>query len=192
MRTISFTIALAALSGCAAPRALVAPADPPAALMPSAAAPASFSARSLAQPMAVLPPPGASVAILPPGAFLSWNPVDDAAVTAYYVYWGTASRAYDHVQAFVGTSAAVALPDAGREYFFAVTAVDEQGDESSFSAEATYTAFMVLALTFPDPGTSLQSSPDLATWAPRDARLSAGVWRVVATNGPAEFYRTQE
>jgi hypothetical protein len=76
-------------------------------------------------------------------AYLSWTPVVSA--THYHVYHGTESRwapsfegyAYS-VDAGQATTLAVdSLVQAGNLHYFAVTALDEQGDQSLYSAEAT-------------------------------------------------------
>lgn len=75
-------------------------------------------------------------------ATLSWTPPDSANVTGYRVYYGTASRSYLQARG-MGLSAGNAtthvvtgLPG-GYRYFFAVTAVGANDEESDFSNEAS-------------------------------------------------------
>ena len=74
-------------------------------------------------------------------ATVAWDPSSTTNVTAYNVYYGTRSGHYTNsftVDAFT-TSAPISGLEAGTTYFIAVTAVDDLGDESGFSAE-TYIA----------------------------------------------------
>lgn len=75
-------------------------------------------------------------------ATLSWSPPDSANVTGYRVYYGTASRSYLQARGkglSVGnatTHVVTGLPG-GYRYFFAVTAVGANDEESDFSNEAS-------------------------------------------------------
>jgi len=79
-----------------------------------------------------------STAALGGQASLSWNPSADQSVAGYYVYYGTASRNYSNRQN-VGraTSYTASNLTNGARYYFAVTAYNEAGQESSFSNEAS-------------------------------------------------------
>jgi fibronectin type 3 domain-containing protein len=73
---------------------------------------------------------------------LSWTASPDANVTGYRVYYGTASGKY--TQAYgsgiaIGntTSFAVNSLQSGTTYYFAVTAIDNAGNESAYSNEGT-------------------------------------------------------
>jgi hypothetical protein len=57
-------------------------------------------------------------------------------VTGYKVYWGRTSRIYEQVQN-TGNTAQAVLPNLtpGTPYFCAVTAYNDQGQESAFSTE---------------------------------------------------------
>jgi hypothetical protein len=71
-------------------------------------------------------------------ANLAWSASTEPSVIAYRVYYGTQSRTYQQ-PASVGNATLfnVAGLEAGRLYYFAVTAVDAAGNESAFSNEAT-------------------------------------------------------
>lgn len=75
-------------------------------------------------------------------ATLSWG-APAASVTGYRVYYGAGSRNYNQALGsgeFVATSTYVVTGlQSGRTYYFAVTAVDAAGAESSFSNEASKT-----------------------------------------------------
>jgi hypothetical protein len=62
-------------------------------------------------------------------------------VVGYRVYWGTASRTYGTSAPANGgnTSYIVGGLPSKKTYYFAVTALDNAGNESAFSAEATKT-----------------------------------------------------
>lgn len=80
-----------------------------------------------------------STAALGGQASLSWNPSADQSVAGYYVGpSGTASRNYSNRQN-VGraTSYTASNLTNGARYYFAVTAYNEAGQESSFSNEAS-------------------------------------------------------
>jgi fibronectin type 3 domain-containing protein len=62
-------------------------------------------------------------------------------VSGYRIYYGTASRSYDQAkgsgQFVTNTTATVPNLEGGTTYYFAVTAVDASGTESTYSGEAT-------------------------------------------------------
>jgi uncharacterized protein len=68
---------------------------------------------------------------------LTWEPNSEPDLSHYVVYWGTGSRAYTANSGNIGlvTMRKVQLPDDGKVYYFAVTAVDKAGLESDFSNE---------------------------------------------------------
>jgi fibronectin type 3 domain-containing protein len=73
-------------------------------------------------------------------ATLQWSASSDSRVVGYRVYWGTTSRGYQQsLAAGAGTSYLVPNLPSGRTYYFAVTAYDNNGNESEFSAEASKT-----------------------------------------------------
>ncbi len=67
---------------------------------------------------------------------LSWIPTDTNA-TAYNVYIGTNSGCYFTSNAANGTNAVITLTNEA-QYFFAVTALDANGDESPVSDEIQF------------------------------------------------------
>jgi hypothetical protein len=75
---------------------------------------------------------------------LSWSATGDSRVAGYRVYWGTAPRTYNQalgsgLGAGTSTSYTVGNLPSGRTYYFAVTAYDAAGNESTFSSEASKT-----------------------------------------------------
>jgi hypothetical protein len=70
---------------------------------------------------------------------LTWNYSTSPNVVAYKVYFGTESGNYPNSTIF-GVVSDVIIPGLapGTTYYFAVTAIDTNGDESAFSTEAAY------------------------------------------------------
>jgi len=73
---------------------------------------------------------------------LAWNAVTGSTVSGYRVYYGTTSGKYQQslgAGTWVGNATSFNLTGllTGATYFFAVTAVDSQGNESAFSNEAS-------------------------------------------------------
>ena len=71
---------------------------------------------------------------------LAWNPVTDATVAGYKVYYGSASGNYTNVTS-VGnvTNATISGLTEGATYYFASTTLDTSGLESVYSSELSYT-----------------------------------------------------
>jgi len=73
---------------------------------------------------------------------LEWSPNSEPDLAGYTVYYGAGSRDYSSTVA-VGNYTSCAVSDSGfqegQTYYFAVTAYDESGNESSFSEEVTHT-----------------------------------------------------
>ena len=68
---------------------------------------------------------------------LSWDNNTEPDLAGYIVYYGTSSRSYmEYFDAGLTTSVDVVDLTAATPYFFAVTAYDTSGNESSFSSEA--------------------------------------------------------
>lgn len=69
----------------------------------------------------------------------NWNPSPDAAVAGYKIHYGTASGEYSTI-ADMGDVTSTALPGfvIGTTYYFAITAYDEDGEESAPSGEISY------------------------------------------------------
>ena len=73
---------------------------------------------------------------------LAWNPSVDTNIAGYKIYAGTASRDYsitNVVAPATSTTTTITGLVEGQTYYFAATTYDGAGDESVFSAEATYT-----------------------------------------------------
>ena len=72
------------------------------------------------------------------GVVVSWDPNTEADLMGYKIYYGTASRSYDHI-IDVGKVVEYSidnLPE-GKTYYFAVTAYDTAFNESDFSEEVS-------------------------------------------------------
>ncbi len=71
---------------------------------------------------------------------LAWNPVSNANVASYKVYYGSASRNYTNVTS-VGnvTNATISGLTDGATYYFATTILSTSGLESGYSSELSYT-----------------------------------------------------
>jgi hypothetical protein len=88
---------------------------------------------------------------------ITWNSNTEPDIAGYKIYFGTAPRNYDHsIDVNRITEYAIsALPDTGL-YYFAVTAYDLTGNESSYSEEVTVyirqpRLFYGLQQNFPNP-----------------------------------------
>jgi hypothetical protein len=70
---------------------------------------------------------------------LAWNPSSGSGITNYNLYYGVISGVYTN-QTPVGnvTNATIGLPARGVRYYFAATAVNDQGLESVYSAEINW------------------------------------------------------
>ena len=72
---------------------------------------------------------------------LAWDANTELDVAGYRLYYGTASRSYDHsIDVQNVTTNAVGDLQEGTTYFFAVSAYNTSGLESDFSNEVSYTA----------------------------------------------------
>lgn len=109
-----------------------------------APAPAPVETPSPAPAPAPAPAPVESPAPAPAPATtaaLTWA-VASTDTVAYKVYYGTASRSYlqalgSGIDVAAATSYTATGLETGRTYYFAVTAVDAAGNESSYSAEVS-------------------------------------------------------
>lgn len=128
----------------------------------------------------VLPPAAATIAFLPVTVNLIWNP-DENEVAGYNLYYGPESRTYLNSVGTSDTNAVLNLRPL-QVYFFAVTAVSQDGTESDFSEEIIYQpAPQLIQLHFPEPTSGIQFSTDLVNWADLpDARQTNGDWFVNA------------
>src|SRR4030095_8326562 len=68
---------------------------------------------------------------------LTWDPNTEPDIAGYKVYWGTSSRVYDQFSDVSQTTASVSDLTVGVRYYFAVTAYDSSGLESSYSKEVS-------------------------------------------------------
>ncbi len=71
---------------------------------------------------------------------LAWNPVTNANVAGYNIYYGSVSQTYTNVTP-VGnvTNATISGFVAGATYYFAATTLSTSGQESAYSSEVSYT-----------------------------------------------------
>ena len=70
---------------------------------------------------------------------LEWDPNVDRDLAGYIIYYGTASRNYQYdVDLGDRTSCTISGLVEGKQYYFAVTAYDEEGNESAYSREVAY------------------------------------------------------
>ena len=86
---------------------------------------------------------------------LGWNPSPSPGVVGCRLYYGTASGEYtDIVEIGNETTVTVSGLAVGITYFFAITAVDGDGDESDFSDEISYQQALPVA-----PAVQMQIQP---------------------------------
>lgn len=111
-------------------------------------------------------------------ASLEWDRESATNVIGYKVYWGLASRSYDHV-IDANDDTIIPLPalTPGTTNFFAVTAYDLDGLESDFSEEVSY------AEPFPFVTFIVQNSLDLTNWTDTTNQFR------VPMNQPLGFFR---
>lgn len=90
--------------------------------------------------LALLLSPVQALSVTGNGVTLAWDRSPDSSVTGYRIYYGAASGNYTNSVA-VGNATTNVLQGltGGVTYFFAVTAYDASGLESSFSNETSYT-----------------------------------------------------
>lgn len=140
---------------------------------------------------------------------LQWTPNTDPSVSGYNVYYGNQSRNYTNSFS-VGnmTNAAVHGLVEGQNYFFAVTAYDDIGDESDYSDESVYVVPGFLTLTpGANPGDPLRLQFPVASgrWyelqTSNDLRSWSTIWQVTGvqnnwvefdaptTTGKSQFFR---
>jgi len=72
---------------------------------------------------------------------LEWEPVEEAYVEGYNLYYGDSTRNYD-VSVTMGnwTSVTIANLEDGRTYYFSVTSYGDDGKESDFSNEVSWSS----------------------------------------------------
>jgi hypothetical protein len=86
----------------------------------------------------------------------------DSVFVSYNVYYGTASHNYDN-QVAVGNTNVATIPGLadGVTYYFAVVGVDDNGDESAYSDEVSFTTAMPVTTTIATPvATTLTPVPE--------------------------------
>ncbi len=115
-----------------------------------------------------------STAVFAGDATLTWSANTESDLAGYRVYFGTASRAYGPSINVGKTTSHTLTGLANQTYFFAVTAYDTAGNESSFSAEVTKT------LTTPDTVAPVISSINAGSITGNSAVITWG------TNEPTD------
>lgn len=98
---------------------------------------------------------------------LTWTSSPSPNIVAYQVYFGTQSGVYLNSVMFADVSDVV-LPglNAGQTYFFAVAAIDEDGNESALSSEASYTVPAPTSITLQAQATTAASQAVAVSWTP--------------------------
>jgi len=151
-----------------------------------------------------------------PSVTLAWNPSPDPSVVSYKVYYGVASHTYTQVvDAGKSTNATLSGLVAGVTYYFAVTAYNSLGLESSYSNEVGYTvpantlnprlqiritAGRQAALTgtgTPGHTYEIRATTNLRTWTVIGLATAGtnGIFQFIdsaASNLPARFYRARD
>ena len=148
---------------------------------------------------------------------LAWNPSPSPEIVHCNLYYGTASGEYTDI-IVVGNVASVTISNLvpGVTYYFAITAVNAEGQESDFSNEASYrqeptqvqsvqlqihssaNGSMTLHLTGPPSHTcEIEATEDFTTWTViGTVTLNAGgaldFIDPDAANFPQRFYRTRD
>jgi fibronectin type 3 domain-containing protein len=104
-----------------------------------------------------------SVPIFSESVTLSWDPNSESNLAGYRVYYGTSSRTYgSSIDAGMATTFAVTGLGLGT-YYFAVTAYNSSGEESTFSNEVAKAFQPVPGTPKPDPPAITISRPPLIT-----------------------------
>lgn len=114
---------------------------------------------------------------------LGWNPSSDTNVAGYNIYYGTASGDYASEVA-VGNVSVITISNltCGTTYYFAATAVDSTGDESSFSNEATFIVPGILTLsagTNPGDPMLIQFPAEPSHWYEVQASVDLQSWTTI-------------
>lgn len=75
-----------------------------------------------------------------PAVELAWSPNTETNLTGYRLYWGTNSGRYttNRPLPLLPTSVTASNPLPGQTFYFALTALNNLGQESDFSSEASY------------------------------------------------------
>lgn len=142
---------------------------------------------------------------------LVWEPSPEETVSGYRIYYGLEARTYlGFVETDEGFSAHITGLEDGATYYFAATAVTEDGSESDYSNEVQWTTpappqptfglssvgpELAVLVGYGAPGGTyeIEWSPDLMTWASLEVFVvpESGSFTVEHRNPPAEacFYR---
>ena len=99
---------------------------------------------------------------------LGWDASPDTSVTGYNLYYGTSSRTYAGYKPVSTTSTSLTNLTPGTTYYFAVTAKNGAGLESSYSSEVTYTE----PATANNPPTATAQSVSVTEDTPQAIALS--------------------
>jgi hypothetical protein len=137
-------------------------------------------------------------ALLPTKAYsvvVSWDPTPDSGVVAYRVYYGRSSREYlAPIEVGSVTKARVPGLTGGVKYFFAVTAVHWNGEESEYSEEITFIPGprLIRLAQVSDGSLMLTIHGVPGQWLNLEATADFKSWDVIATvqiepNGCVEF-----
>ena len=165
-------ICILLLAGCA-----VSPQSAPD-LNPAHARTVTKQSFAQAAPESVAAPNPATITLLPfASVVLDWTPdaTDDGCT--FNVYCGTESGVYSNLMNVADATATVSNLTALQTYYFAVTAVSQDGIEGGFSSEFVWTAPQWVLIHFPETTIAIQSSPDLVHWVDRpDAVPTNGDW----------------
>jgi len=129
---------------------------------------------------------------------LTWSPSPNTDVVAYKVYYGTESRNYSGSITFSDVSDVI-LPGlaGGVTYYFAVSAVNANAEESDLSNEADYTVPLPAPLVLQVQGASSYAQAVELTWNPSPDgdvyayNVSYGTQSGVYTNSTT-FYGTTD
>lgn len=121
---------------------------------------------------------------------------DDDPVAWFNLYYSCDPTNYNHVvKGITNKFCTLSNLTPGTTYYLAATAVDTMGEESDFSTQYVFVMPTTLEFGFAFDrsvtNVSVQSSTDLMTWQPSNARpRTNGLWRVdVDPAFPVEFYR---
>jgi len=119
---------------------------------------------------------------------LGWNPSAASDIAGYYIYQGGASLSYtDQIDVGNVTDATVSGLTAGITYYFAVSAYDAAGLESTLSSEISYTPSVSTTTSSPAIAVTAPSSGATYT-APATIALAATVTPKGHTISMVRFY----
>lgn len=175
-------------------------------------------ARVLLLCCALLHHPAQASSVTLPAAYnltLAWEPSPNPVVAGYHLYYGTASGNYTSSSYITGNlaTATIAGLASGVTYYFAITSVDAEGQESAFSSELNYSQGIAgvqmqihgvaggqFMLTVSGPAGhryDIEATQDFSAWTViGTGTLDAGGLRDFtdpnAAGFPQRFYRTRD